>query len=94
MCSIDPVAAFCSSDEENENSDCLQFLPTAPEIEDPEDNWPTADTNISNSVQGNGPPPAKKKKYRSYDIALENASDGGKTTHGVRRLLHYSMTST
>lgn len=32
MCSIDPVAAFCSSDEENENTDCLQFLPIAPEV--------------------------------------------------------------
>lgn len=32
VCSIDPVAAFCSSDEENENTSCLQFLPIAPEV--------------------------------------------------------------
>lgn len=32
VCSVDPVAAFCSSDEENESSDCLQFLPIAPEV--------------------------------------------------------------
>lgn len=46
------------------------------QIEDPEDNWPT-DMNVTNANQSNGPPPAKKKKYRSYDIVLENASDGG-----------------
>lgn len=32
VCSVEPVAAFCSSDEENENTDCLQFLPIAPEV--------------------------------------------------------------
>lgn len=71
---IEPVAAFCSSDEEQENPDVLQFLPIAPEIDDPEENWtgeipsqpPTTIT----------PPPTKKSKYRSYDIAIENTSDG------------------
>ncbi|CAG9837710.1 unnamed protein product [Diabrotica balteata] len=74
---VDPVAAFCSSDEENENSDCLQFLPIAPEIEDPEDNWTPTDINILPSNTGNGAPPAKKTKYKTYDILLENISDGG-----------------
>lgn len=32
VCAVDPVAAFCSSDEENENTNCLQFLPIAPEV--------------------------------------------------------------
>ncbi|XP_072390892.1 retinoblastoma-binding protein 5 homolog isoform X2 [Diabrotica undecimpunctata] len=73
---VDPVAAFCSSDEENENSDCLQFLPIAPEIEDPEDNWTPTDINILPSNTGNGAPPAKKTKYKTYDILLENISDG------------------
>lgn len=56
------------------------FLTKMPfQIEDPEDNWTTVDTNATApSNQGLGPPPAKKKKYRSYDIALENTSDGGK----------------
>lgn len=60
------------------------------QIEDPEDNWPAAtavvavDNNPSaTSAQGLGPPPAKKKKYRSYDIALENTSDGGKLTDSL-----------
>ncbi|XP_060520098.1 retinoblastoma-binding protein 5 homolog [Cylas formicarius] len=76
VCAIEPVAAFCSSDEEDGNMDCLQFLPIAPEIEDPEDNWNAVDSNLAPSGQSNGPPPAKKKKYKSYDIALENVSDG------------------
>lgn len=32
VCRVDPVAAFCSSDEENENQDALMFLPIAPEV--------------------------------------------------------------
>lgn len=32
----EPVAAFCSSDEEGEDENVLSFLPIAPEIEDPE----------------------------------------------------------
>lgn len=76
VCGIDPVAAFCSSDEEYENSDCLQFIPTAPEVEDPEENWASnnIDTNVIQSH--NTSPPAKKKKYKSYDIPIENRTDG------------------
>lgn len=79
VCSVDPVAAFCSSDEENENLNCLQFLPIAPEIEDPEDNWMG---NNESSVVNTAPvvslnsPPAKKKKYREYDVPLEYVNDG------------------
>lgn len=32
----EPVAAFCSSDEDGEDEQMLSFLPIAPEIEDPE----------------------------------------------------------
>ena len=34
-----PIPAFCSSDEEDEDKEALLYLPIAPEIEDPEDNW-------------------------------------------------------
>ena len=34
-----PIPAFCSSDEEEEDKEVLLYLPIAPEIEDPEDNW-------------------------------------------------------
>ncbi|KAH1003895.1 hypothetical protein HUJ04_003735 [Dendroctonus ponderosae] len=76
VCQVEKVAAFCSSDEENENNDCLQFLPIAPEIEDPEDNWTPTDTNITASNTSTMPEPAKKKKYKTYDIALENVAEG------------------
>ncbi|XP_030758288.1 retinoblastoma-binding protein 5 homolog [Sitophilus oryzae] len=76
VCGIEKVTAFCSSDEEDENTDCLQFLPISPEVEDPEDNWTPTDTNTVPVNQNTGPPPAKKKKYKSYDIALENIADG------------------
>lgn len=36
---VEPIAAFCSSDEEFEDENALQFLPMAPEVEDPEDGW-------------------------------------------------------
>lgn len=80
VCGIEKVTAFCSSDEEDENTDCLQFLPISPEVEDPEDNWTPTDTNTVPINQNTGPPPAKKKKYKSYDIALENIADGGNFT--------------
>ncbi|XP_066148486.1 retinoblastoma-binding protein 5 homolog [Euwallacea fornicatus] len=76
ICQVERVAAFCSSDEEDENTDCLQFLPIAPEIEDPEDNWTPTDTNIPVVSQNTGPPPAKKRKYKSYDIPLEHLPEG------------------
>ncbi|GLV45932.1 Retinoblastoma binding protein 5 [Carabus blaptoides fortunei] len=75
VCRVDPVAAFCSSDEENENQDALLFLPIAPEIEDPEESWNIPDAHNPSQTTGNGPPPAKKKKYKSYDIPIESSSD-------------------
>lgn len=46
MTSCEPVAAFCSSDEEGEDENMLLFLPIAPEIEDPEVNIPYTLLNI------------------------------------------------
>uniref|UniRef100_A0A8C8HRW0 Retinoblastoma-binding protein 5 n=1 Tax=Oncorhynchus tshawytscha TaxID=74940 RepID=A0A8C8HRW0_ONCTS len=36
--SVDPIVAFCSSDEELEDFKALLYLPIAPEVEDPEEN--------------------------------------------------------
>lgn len=36
--SVDPIQAFCSSDEELEDYKALLYLPIAPEVEDPEEN--------------------------------------------------------
>lgn len=42
---VDPIAAFCSSDEEYEEDAGLQFLPMAPEVEDPEEGWNQENSN-------------------------------------------------
>lgn len=47
----------------------MQFLPIAPEVEDPEDSTPV-------TPSGRDSPPAKKAKYKSYDIHLEGPSNG------------------
>lgn len=69
--SVDPVAAFCSSDEETEDTEVLQFLPIAPEVEDPEEGpiLPPGPPPSAGSLS----PPAKKAKYRAFNIELEGA---------------------
>lgn len=79
-----PIPAFCSSDEEEEDKSALLYLPIAPEIEDPEDNWvPGVDpsppeesphkrgSSNYNAAKENESP--KKKKPKTLDIVLENA---------------------
>merc|ERR1712110_631191 len=71
-------------DEEEEDESALLYLPIAPEIEDPEDNWvPGIDPSPSeesphkrgssnhNASKENESP--KKKKPKTLDILLENA---------------------
>merc|ERR1719412_2946231 len=72
-----PIPAFCSSDEEEEEKDALMYLPIAPEIEDPEENW----------VPGVDPPPdeesplgASKRSSNSNLDFKENASPKKKRT--------------
>lgn len=82
-----PIPAFCSSDEEDEDKNTLLYLPIAPEIEDPEDNWvPGVDPNPlsddsplkrgNDAMKDNSSP--KKKKPKTVDIVLENAPTDGK----------------
>ena len=47
MTSKAPIPAFCSSDEEDEDKEALLYLPIAPEIEDPEDNWVPVSVTLS-----------------------------------------------
>ena len=37
---VEPIQAFLSSDEEDEDSKALLFLPVSPEIEESEEGWP------------------------------------------------------
>jgi len=49
-----PIAAFCSSDEEEEDKGAVLYLPIAPEIEDPEENLvPGIDTMTSGNDNDN-----------------------------------------
>lgn len=86
---VDPIAAFCSSDEEYEDENGLQFLPMAPEVEDPEDGWNSQEnmngTEVSASKEneppdtdGAGPSSAKRKKPQNFDISLEGTPSDGK----------------
>lgn len=90
---VEPIAAFCSSDEEFEDENALQFLPMAPEVEDPEDGWTSqdagngsgemnsskdADSQDDSSSQP-GPSSLKRRKTgHHYDIALSDAPQDGK----------------
>jgi COMPASS component SWD1 len=83
---IEPVAAFCSSDEELEDENALQFLPIAPDVEDPEDvadggEGLATDAYSSMLAKENDPPdgPSSSKKRKAYDINLPNAPKDGKT---------------
>lgn len=80
----EPVAAFCSSDEEGEDENALQFLPMAPEVEDPEDGWAvqdglegggssSKDTESSTLHDYGDVVTAKKRKLTNYDISLPDA---------------------
>jgi len=81
-----PIPAFCSSDEEEEEKDALLYLPIAPEIEDPEENWvpgidPPPDeesplgpskrnSSANNDYKENTSP--KKKRTKTTDIILQD----------------------
>ncbi|NXY11245.1 RBBP5 protein, partial [Pteruthius melanotis] len=82
--SVDPIAAFCSSDEELEDSKALLYLPIAPEVEDPEENpyGPPPDA-VPSSLPDEGlgsekkrqsssdGPQAPKKKPKTTNIELQ-----------------------
>uniref|UniRef100_A0A8C5D8A2 Retinoblastoma binding protein 5 n=1 Tax=Gouania willdenowi TaxID=441366 RepID=A0A8C5D8A2_GOUWI len=77
--SVDPIVAFCSSDEELEDHKALLYLPIAPEVEDPEENpfGPPPDA----AVQGAAPEDAAAggdKKQR------QPSAEGGPTKKKAR----------
>lgn len=76
---VEPIAAFCSSDEDQEDNDALLYLPISPEIDDPEEGWGTAMEQIpeepakrptSDQKENTSP---KKKRVKTYDIDLLDA---------------------
>lgn len=83
---MQPISAYYSSDEEQDEEDILLYLPIAPEIEDPEDGWNPATELEDGSAAGNKRghqdqkenSSPKKKRTKSYEIALTNAPSDGK----------------
>ncbi|XP_016421702.1 LOW QUALITY PROTEIN: retinoblastoma-binding protein 5 [Sinocyclocheilus rhinocerous] len=71
--SVDPIPAFCSSDEELEDYKALLYLPIAPEVEDPEENpfGPPPDATGQNATPDDGSahsgPGDKKQRQPSSD---------------------------
>lgn len=83
---VEPVAAFCSSDEDGEDENALQFLPMAPEVEDPEDGW-TAQDSLDPSSNQIGTDSrdyeddiltSKRRRMQHYDVSLPDAPTDGK----------------
>lgn len=90
---VDPIAAFYSSDEEVEEDQCLQYIPMAPEVEEPEDGWNSQDNSNEPEMGGTkendgsddadtdgaGPSAAKRKRAQTqcYDIQLEGVPSDG-----------------
>ncbi|XP_017306061.1 retinoblastoma-binding protein 5 isoform X1 [Ictalurus punctatus] len=64
--SVDPIPAFCSSDEELEDYKALLYLPIAPEVEDPEENpfGPPPDGQGSTPEDGSAHNTSTDKKQR------------------------------
>ena len=82
-----PVAAYCSSDEEDEDKNALLFLPIAPEVEEPEDAFvPDQDESPNKrNVEEKENASPKKKRTKTIDIQLDNAPQDE-----VHPLLHKS----
>uniref|UniRef100_T1J3M1 Uncharacterized protein n=1 Tax=Strigamia maritima TaxID=126957 RepID=T1J3M1_STRMM len=78
---VGAIAAFCSSDEEQEDENALIYLPISPEIDEPEEGWgppieQVIDENISKrplSLDQKENSSPKKKRVKSYDIDLLDA---------------------
>ncbi|XP_035678907.1 retinoblastoma-binding protein 5 homolog [Branchiostoma floridae] len=82
---VDAIAAFCSSDEEDDKDNSLLYLPITPEVDDPEEvGWgppqeqPPQEEAVetkkrSHSSHQDGAPSPKKRKVKTYDIHLQDA---------------------
>lgn len=80
---IEPIQAFVSSDEDEEDQDAVLYLPVSPDIEEPEESaWAippevteetqTQEKKRSQPHTDNTPSP-KKKKVKTYEVDLPDA---------------------
>lgn len=85
-----PVAAYCSSDEEDEDKNALLFLPIAPEVEEPEDGFTPDQDESPNKrhIEEKENASPKKKRTKTIDIQLDNPP-----SDEVHPMLHKSNSS-
>uniref|UniRef100_A0A674NMX7 Retinoblastoma-binding protein 5 n=1 Tax=Takifugu rubripes TaxID=31033 RepID=A0A674NMX7_TAKRU len=78
---VDPIVAFCSSDEELEDNKALLYLPIAPEVEDPEEN-PFGPPPDASGLTGNteDASPSGDKKQRQPSSETGPAKKKARTT--------------
>ncbi|XP_064650896.1 retinoblastoma-binding protein 5 homolog isoform X2 [Lineus longissimus] len=77
---IEPIAAFVSSDEEAEDEEALMFLPVAPEM-DEEEMWPAGEQQVpaeeahpkKRSSDSSTPSKKKKKPDKPVEVTLPHA---------------------
>lgn len=81
---VNAIQAFVSSDEEEEDTEALLYLPVTPEIEEPEEGWPVV-SEVAQTVEDNQLRPEKRKnsqqsqdsvkksRLKPFDVDLENA---------------------
>lgn len=80
---IEPIQAFVSSDEDEEDQDAVLYLPVSPDIEEPEESaWAippevTEDTQTQEKKRSqphtDNTPSPKKKKVKTYEVDLPDA---------------------
>lgn len=77
---VEPIVAFCSSDEEGEDPRALLYLPISPEIDEPEEGWGQPPEPLVEEPSAKRPAAQcdspKKKKPKTYDIDLKDAPIG------------------
>ena len=89
--SIDPIRAFCSSDEEDQDHDCLEFLPISPEIDEPEESvlLPPVDPTSQTSIE----PSAKKQKVQTIKLESNSGSEEHPLVKGSKKSKKRPMNS-
>ncbi|BFZ13683.1 hypothetical protein BsWGS_16722 [Bradybaena similaris] len=74
---VEPIQAFVSSDEEEEDESALLFLPVSPEVEEPEDGWSGNAESAEEQPSGT----SEKKRGQSSDPASAGGEKRTRQSH-------------
>ena len=78
---VEPIRAFCSSDEEDQDNDCLEFLPISPEIDDPEENILLPPIDPTTPVE----PATKRQKVQNIKLDSNFVSEEHPLVKGSKK---------